>query len=193
MIFNTNEYNMSNENKETIADIITEARGVFDELRKHGYNVVSLDRMADIIDRVEEAHKREREAGAEAAQICGEIGEMVGREASKNHSVTNCNRLGNAAKMREELENIAEYAKAAECHTEDAHLLGYLNQIERWVEAALSAPPRNCDVGTPEEQSKRHREWCRQARCVFGCTQCMAEWLQLPYVRELQTTGEVVK
>ena len=89
---------------ETIADIITEARGVFDELRKHGYNVVSVDRMADIIDRVEEAHKREREAGAEAAQICGEIGEMVGREEAKNKSVTNCNRLGNAAKMREALE-----------------------------------------------------------------------------------------
>ena len=61
------------------------------------------------------------------------------------------------------------------------------------IEDAIAAPPRNCDVGTPEEQSKRHREWCRQARCVFGCIQCMAEWLQLPYVRELQTTGEVVK
>ena len=83
---------MSNEKQETIADIITEARGVFDELRKHGYNVVSVERMADIIDRVEEAHKREREAGAEAAQICGEIGEMVGREAACNQSVTNCNR-----------------------------------------------------------------------------------------------------
>ena len=184
---------MNTENQETIADIITVARGVFDELRKHGYNVVSVERMADIIDRVEEAHKREREAGAEAAQICGEIGEMLGREEAKNKSVTNCNRLGNSAKMRDALENIAEYAKAAACHTEDAHLLGYLNQIERWVEAALSAPPRNCDVGTPEEQSKRHREWCRQARWVFGCIRCMAEWLQLQYVRELQTTGEVVK
>ena len=52
--------------------------------------------------------------------------------------------MDNEAKMREALENIAEYAKAAACHTEDAHLLGYLNQIERWVESALSAPPRNC-------------------------------------------------
>ena len=43
--------------QETIAYIITEARGVFDELRKHGYNVVSVDRMADIIDRVEEAYE----------------------------------------------------------------------------------------------------------------------------------------
>lgn len=45
--------------RETVNDIIKEARGVFDELRKHGYNVVSLDRMADIIDRIIAAHDRE--------------------------------------------------------------------------------------------------------------------------------------
>lgn len=78
---------MNTENQETIEDIITEARGVLDELLKHGYNVVSVDRMADIIDRVEEAHKREREAGAEASQICGEIGEMVGRAASNGYKL----------------------------------------------------------------------------------------------------------
>ena len=186
---------MSNVNKETIADIITVARGVFDELRKHGYNVVSVERMADIIDRVEEAHKREREAGAAVAQICGEIGEMVGRESACKHSVTNCNRLGNAAKMREALENIAEYAKAAACHTEDAHLLGYLNQIERWVEAALSAPPRNCDVGTPEEQHRRFKKWCGKhgidgdmdVACAYPdmcCTLCALRWAQMPYEGE---------
>ena len=60
---------MSNEKQETIADIITEARGVFDELLKHGYNVVSVDCMADIIDRFEAAAKLEREAGAEAAKM----------------------------------------------------------------------------------------------------------------------------
>ena len=182
---------MSNENKETIADIITEARGVFDELRKHGYNVVSVDRMADIIDRVEEAHKREREAGAEAAQICGEIGEIVGREDACKHSVPNCNRFCNAAKMREALENIAEYAKAAECHTEDAHLLGYLNQIERWAEAALDEPPRNCDVGTAEEQYARVLAFCKRHKVGFRCVDCPVNgvfpkncaliWSQMPY------------
>lgn len=45
--------------RKTVKEIITEARGVFDELRKHGYNVVSLDRMADIIDRILAAHDRE--------------------------------------------------------------------------------------------------------------------------------------
>ena len=45
----------------------------------------------------------------------------------------------NVKAMREALENIAEYAKAAACHTEDAHLLGYLNQIESWAEDADAA------------------------------------------------------
>lgn len=43
----------------TISNIIREARGVFEELRKHGYEVVSVDRMADIIDRIIAAHDRE--------------------------------------------------------------------------------------------------------------------------------------
>lgn len=62
-----------------------------------------------------------------------------------SESVTECNRLGDAAKMREACDNIVEYAKSAACHTEDEHLLGYLNQIEKWAEAALATPTRNCD------------------------------------------------
>ena len=46
-------------NRESIRDIISEARGMFDELLKHGYEVVSIDRMADIIDRILAAHDRE--------------------------------------------------------------------------------------------------------------------------------------
>ena len=51
----------------------------------------------------------------------------------------------NIRAMREACKNITKYAKSAAWYTDDAHLLGYLNQIERWAEAALSAPPRNCD------------------------------------------------
>ena len=46
-------------NSESVRDIISEARGVFDELLKHGHAVVSIDRMADIIDRIIAAHDRE--------------------------------------------------------------------------------------------------------------------------------------
>ena len=70
---------MSNENQETIADIVSEMRGPY---YKMGRSNASLDKdmmgyMSFIANRIEAAHKREREAGAEAAQICGEIGEMV--------------------------------------------------------------------------------------------------------------------
>ena len=71
------EIRQTRKNSESVRDIISEARGLFDELLKHGYAVVSVDRMEDIIDRIEAAEKQ---------------------------SVTNCNRLGNREKMREALE-----------------------------------------------------------------------------------------
>ena len=132
--------------QKTIAYIIKEARGVLDELLKHGYKVVSVDRMADIIDRIEAAWKREREAGAEAAKICGEIGEMIGREASKNQSVTNCNRLENAEAMREALRGLLEIV-CIDCNS-SYKVDGKCVKCPRVVaaECALAAPPSNCDV-----------------------------------------------
>ena len=128
---------MSNEKQETIADIVAALRAV-----AYIQTAESPRDVLEFANRIESAAKREREAGAAAAQICGE---MIGREAAGKDSL----QVGNSAKLREACENIAEYAKTAACYIEDiddAHLLGYLNQIERWAEAALSAPPRNCDL-----------------------------------------------
>ena len=55
------------------------------------------DFLASYADRIEAAWKRESEAGAEAAQICGEIGEMIGREATCSKS----SQVGNADTVRE--------------------------------------------------------------------------------------------
>ena len=116
---------MSNK-QETIADIVADIRAQNQGLPEDGYALSPL--VCDLLslaDSIEAAAKREREATREKSS-----------------------QVGNAAKMREACENIAEYAKTAACYIEDiddAHLLGYLNQIERWAEAALSAPPRNCD------------------------------------------------
>ena len=82
---------------ETVKDIITEARGVFDELIKHGYNVVSVDRMADIIDRVEAAHKREmadekRISDAVIQSLRDKKLEMAGEIAAKEAEIAKLNR-----------------------------------------------------------------------------------------------------
>ena len=153
---------MSNEKQETIADIVADIRAQNQGLPEDSYALSPL--------------------------VCDLLSLADRIEAAEKHSVTECNRFGNASKMREALENIAEYAKAAECHTEDAHLLGYLNQIAMWVEAALSAPPRNCDVGTPEDQHNRFMRFCDSKSMGYcwgrGCRKCMAQWWQMPYEGE---------
>ena len=55
----------------------------------------------------------------------------------------------------------------------------------RVAKAALSAPPRNCDVGTAEEQNNRFKRFCDSKSIGYcwgrGCRKCMAQWGQMPY------------
>ena len=134
---------MSNGKQETIADIVSEMRQA--EATWHRSEIAQLPTqyLKEWSDRIEAAWKREREAVAEAAQICGEIGEMVGREESKNQSVTNCNRLGNVAKMREALIN-AYYAMFKFIKTPYAECDEMASALDGAI-AALATPPRNCD------------------------------------------------
>ena len=89
-------------------------------------------------------------------------------------------------KLREACANIAEYARSAQCHTEDAHVLGYLNQIEGWAKAALAAPPRNCDIYLTEEAvdaatvTVRDCEACSRLDMEAPCVFCMVRWLLAP-------------
>lgn len=64
-----------------------------------------------------------------------------------------------------------------------------------WVDKvinALSDPPRNCDVGTAEEQEERMVRWCGQHKCEscqFFCVandgvSCEFTWGQSPYEAE---------
>ncbi len=59
------------------------------------------------------------------------------------------------------------------------------------VNEALSAPPRNCDVGTPKEQSARFDAHCRKHMGCLTCPlrekdggvpkHCEFAWAQMPY------------
>ena len=214
---------MSNERQETIADIVAEMRigDLCAEDTSASRPEFINDFLASYADRIEAAWKRESEAGAEAAQICGEIGEMIGREATCKkysqifgadtvrdiaeemlntsmqditakviygwatrlaaceQSVTDCNHLGNAAAMREALLDL-----------ERLILDGEIQVASVTIQNALSAPPRNCDVGTAEEQEERYEKFCYNHRsrekgcgdcplCDIPC--CEFAWTQMPY------------
>lgn len=104
-------------------------------------------------------------------------------EVSSKQSVTNCNRLGNVAKMREALEQADVLISIATF--EEGVKMDEVDKIRSKINAALSAPPRNCDVGTAEEQNNRFKRFCDSKSMGYcwgrGCRKCMAQWGQMPY------------
>ena len=72
-------------------------------------------------------------------------------------------------------------------------------EMEHWqysklfdiTDAALAKPPRNCDVGTPEEQARRYEELCDIHTCGSICSGSCCPlydydcspfaWAQMPY------------
>ena len=169
---------------ETIADIVDEML----EFAETDSQTIGRDVLRRCIQkfakRIEAAAKREREAGAEAAQICGEIGEMIGRESTCKDSL----QVGNAAKMREALSD-ACYAMFNFLKTQNG---GYEEMAEALdkAKAVLSAPPRNCDVGTAAEQHERFYNFCDKVEECKECplwrgggltSKCSVYWAQLPY------------
>ena len=88
--------NEHNDRQETIAEIVAEMLEFADaESQSIGRDVLRRQ-IQHFARRIEAAAKREREAGAAAAQICGEIGEAIGRAAACRQTVTDCHVLGNA-------------------------------------------------------------------------------------------------
>ena len=171
---------MRNSKQETIADIVAALRAV-----AYIQTAESPSDVLEFANRIEAAAKREREAGAEAAQVCGEIGEMIGREATREKS----SRVGNAAKMRNALSD-ACYAMFNFLKTQNGGYGEMAKALDK-AKAALAVPPRNCDVGTDEEQSRRYEELCDRHTCGSRCSASgcpMYEhdcspfaWGQMPY------------
>ena len=68
-------------------------------------------------------------------------------------------------------------------------------ELRRMVDAALAAPPRNCEVGTVEEQAQRFYKFCMAnssaiiGMCDSKCPcidsgdkcHCLTKWAQMPY------------
>ena len=100
---------------------------------------------------------------------------------------------GNTAAMREAVEFVS--------HLDDVSYTSYdIAVAVQKAKAALSAPPRNCDVGTSDEQSERFENFCLKhigcaeetgGRHCGGCPlekasrnitqKCELYWAQMPY------------
>ena len=121
-------------------------------------------------DRIEAAHKRELEATRECPS-----------------------QVGNAAKMREALSD-ACYAMFNFLKTQNGGYEEMANALDK-AKAVLGNPPRNCDVGTSDEQAKRFHSFCKkfqsdiqgmcssQCPCIDCCDMfhCLTKWSQMPY------------
>lgn len=176
-----------NKKVETVADILEEMRGM------GNYQRYSGDHAHALADRIEAAWKRERAKVEADALAVGGIVE-ASRTAEKSSAV------GNAAALREAIE---PWVAFGEWLLENAGKEGLGAAIREYgpiirqrleeLRAALAEPPRNCDVGTAEEQEKRfHEKFC--VKSCLTCplsglkrsrkADCIMTWTQMPYEAE---------
>ena len=112
-------------------------------------------------------------------------------DAAAKQSVTDCNHLGNSAKMRKALDSIYNKLETLDVE-EDSYADEVISSVKSDIVAALYAPPRNCDVGTVEEQAERFHAFCKSNKqpCdVYSCDRCQLNsiedcelaWAQMPY------------
>ena len=167
---------------EKIADIVAQMRGRGEDGR------MDMSLWRQYADRIEEAAKREKaETEAEALAVGGVV------EAARQKHV------GNAEALREALLRCEAISCLPEIREQQC-----VRDMRNIIADALSAPPRQCDVGTPEEHERRWRSNCghgipRCCKCaVYAEAQklglvnhrylmksdCKFVWAQMPYTEE---------
>ena len=96
--------------------------------------------------------------------------------------------IGNAAAMREALRACLDFIMRLD-RAFNPFMQNLLENAIAKAKAALAAPPRNCDVGTAEEQAERYMKFCKNYPKCTGCPcvgrmqyhQCELAWAQMPY------------
>ena len=190
-----------NEKRETLADILAIVRraaqyydgeaekseGLLRETFK-----LSAANYREIANLVEAAWKREK-----AELVYAYNPEKVGKGRLPDGSayaleamrepVTGSHAVGNAAAMREALVLCSRIIGANGIRGNV--FLDDIQEAHKAITDALAAPPRQCDVGTAEEQVKRYDKFCDIHDCrsdcpLFKADSCELEWAQMPYEAE---------
>lgn len=99
----------------------------------------------------------------DAGHMLIQAADMMEREAACEKSSA----VGNAAKMREALEQIHELLSIG--GKPDTAMCIRYEAAYQIAKSAISVPPSNCDVGTAEEQTSRFVDFCYRSE---SCTSC---------------------
>ena len=169
--------------QETISDIVAEMRRLNPEkfLSTPWYCEPLPNKMRSYADRIEAAAKSiEADRDNWRRQALDE--DARANAATIKDALT----VGNAAAMREALNQIRELLSIG--GKPDTSMCIRYEAAYQIAKEALSAPPRNCDVGTAEEQAIRHKRFCDGKGMKYcwgrGCFKCFAAWEQIPYEEE---------
>lgn len=174
------------EKQETIPDIIAEMRlGATGDM-PFAYRIGRPDRIVEY----------KTEDGKKYAQRSTVIESVTIDELADRLEAAHRRERGDCAMSREVLKRAWLFISA----TRESFAYVHEGLIERDklrndIDAALAAPPRNCDVGTAEEQAQRfdafcdaHKyvgddgtNWCSTSCPCYDSLDCGVEWAQMPY------------
>ena len=100
---------------------------------------------------------------------------------------------GNVKAIREALESVRNWCLNRLVNSSHQVTVEGLLSV---VNTALAKPPRNCDVGTAEEQARRYEELCDSHTCGSICSGSCCPlydydcspfaWAQMPYEEEAE-------
>jgi len=114
----------------------------------------------------------------------------------------------NTIKLREVLEfalNTIDVSEDVLAETEDweNEAVGWILELQKRAREALVAPPRNCDVGTADEQAQRFETFCHRYSQAMGicdddcpfrqhpnASYCQSIWMQMPYKPKEEDNGQ---
>lgn len=121
-----------------------------------------------------------------------EVAKMIPHEEVDVSKMETTTPTGNSAAMREALgdvyntlEQLHPYVLNINDISRRRAFRSMLCHAKNVIDITLSAPPRNCDVGTAEEQFERFDRWCNskviENCCGVCCRKCLIAWSQRPY------------
>ena len=117
-----------------------------------------------------------------------EVAKMIPHQEVDVSKMETTTPTGNASAMREALESVRNWCINRLVNSSHQVTIEGLLSV---VNTALAKPPRNCDVGTPKEQSARFDAHCRKHMGCLTCPlrekdggvpkHCELAWSQMPY------------